>query len=148
MDLFSALDIGASGMSAQRSLMNVISMNLANIKTTRTLDGSPGPYTRKSVSLQTEAVDSPFSKAMSSAMDRDMAGVKVAGVVNDNNRPARMVYEPGHPDANPEGYVAYPDINVVEEMSNMITAMRSYEASSASIGTVKNMFTKALEIGK
>ncbi|MGD9610546.1 MAG: flagellar basal body rod protein FlgC [Desulfovibrionaceae bacterium] len=147
MDLFSALDIGASGMSAQRSLMNVISMNLANIKTTRTLDGTPGPYTRKSVSLQTEAVDSPFSKAMSSAMDRDMAGVKVAGVVNDN-RPPRMVYEPGHPDANADGYVAYPDINVVEEMSNMITAMRSYEASSASIGTVKNMFSKALEIGK
>jgi flagellar basal-body rod protein FlgC len=147
MDLFSALDIGASGMSAQRSLMNVISMNLANIKTTRTLDGTPGPYTRKSVSLQTEAVDSPFSKAMSSAMDRDMAGVKVAGVVNDN-RPPRMVYEPGHPDANADGYVAYPDINVVEEMSNMITAMRSYEASSASIGTVKNMFTKALDIGK
>ena len=147
MDLFSALDIGASGMSAQRSLMNVISMNLANIKTTRTLDGTPGPYTRKSVSLQTEAVDSPFSKAMSSAMDRDMAGVKVAGVVNDN-RPPRMVYEPGHPDANADGYVAYPDINVVEEMSNMITAMRSYEASSASIGTVKNMFTKALDIGR
>ena len=147
MDLFSALDIGASGMSAQRSLMNVISMNLANIKTTLTLDGTPGPYTRKSVSLQTEAVDSPFSKAMSSAMDRDMAGVKVAGVVNDN-RPPRMVYEPGHPDANADGYVAYPDINVVEEMSNMITAMRSYEASSASIGTVKNMFTKALDIGK
>ncbi len=147
MDLFSALDIGASGMSAQRSLMNVISMNLANIKTTRTLDGTPGPYTRKSVSLQTEAVDSPFSKAMSSAMDRDMAGVKVAGVVNDN-RPPRMVYEPGHPDANADGYVAYPDINVVEEMSNMITAMRSYEASSASIGTVKNMFSKALDIGK
>lgn len=147
MDLFSALDIGASGMSAQRTLMNVISMNLANIKTTRTLDGGQGPYTRKSVSLQTEAVASPFSKAMSSAMDRDMAGVKVAGVVNDN-RPPRMVYEPGHPDANAEGYVAYPDINVVEEMSNMITAMRSYEASSASIGTVKNMFNKALEIGK
>ena len=146
MDLFSALDIGASGMSAQRTLMNVISMNLANIKTTRTMDGT-GPYTRKSVSLQTSAVDSPFSKAMASAMDRDMAGVKVAGVVNDN-RPARMVYEPGHPDANAEGYVAYPDINVVEEMSNMITAMRSYEASSSSIGTVKNMYNKALEIGR
>jgi flagellar basal-body rod protein FlgC len=146
MDLFSAFDIGASGMSAQRTLMNVISMNLANIKTTRTQNGV-GPYTRKSVSLGTAAVDSPFSKAMSSAMDRDMAGVKVDGVVNDN-RPPRMVYEPGHPDANAEGYVAYPDINVVEEMSNMITAMRSYEASSASIGTVKTMFTQALNIDK
>jgi flagellar basal-body rod protein FlgC len=146
MDIFSALDIGASGMSAQRTLLNVISMNLANIKTTKTMDGS-GPYVRKSVSLQSTPVDSPFSKAMSKAMDQDLAGVKVTGMVNDN-RPARMVYEPGHPDANADGYVAYPDINVVEEMSNMITAMRSYEASSASIGTAKNMFNKALEIGK
>lgn len=146
MDIFSALDIGASGMSAQRTLMNTISMNLANIKTTRTMDGS-GPYVRKSVALQSTPVDSPFSQAMASAMDKELAGVKVTGLVNDN-RPARMVYEPGHPDANADGYVAYPDINVVEEMANMITAMRSYEASSASIGTAKNMFNKALEIGK
>lgn len=146
MDIFSALDIGASGMSAQRTLMDVISMNLANIKTTRTMDG-PGPYVRKSVAMQSTPVDSPFSKAMASAMDRELAGVKVNGLVNDN-RPARLVYEPGHPDANPDGYVAYPDINVVEEMANMITAMRSYEASSASIGTAKSMFNKALEIGK
>ena len=146
MDLFSAMDIGSSGMSAQRTLMNVISMNLANIKTTKTMDGN-GPYVRKSVSLQSTPVDSPFSKAMASAQDRDLAGVKVKGIVNDN-RPPRLVYEPGHPDANADGYVAYPDINVVEEMANMITAMRSYEASSASIGTVKNMFSKALDIGR
>lgn len=146
MDLFSAMDIGASGMTAQRTLMNVISMNLANIKTTKTMDGT-GPYTRKSVSMQSTPVDSPFSKAMASAMDKDMAGVKVTGVATDN-RPPRMVYEPGHPDANADGFVAYPDINVVEEMANMITAMRSYEASSASIGTVKNMFNKALDIGR
>lgn len=146
MDIFSALDIGASGMSAQRTLLNVISMNLANMKTTKTMDGT-GPYTRKSVSLQSTPVDAPFSKAMASALDKDLAGVKVTGVVNDN-RPPRLVYEPGHPDANADGYVAYPDINVVEEMSNMITAMRSYEASSASIGTAKNMFNKALDIGK
>jgi len=146
MDIFSAMDIGASGMSAQRTLMNVISMNLANIKTTKTMDGN-GPYTRKSVSLQSTPVDAPFSKAMSSAQDKDLAGVKVTGIVNDN-RPARMVYEPGHPDANADGFVAYPDINVVEEMANMITAMRSYEASSASVGTAKTMFTRALDIGK
>jgi len=146
MDLFSAMDIGSSGMSAQRTLMNVISMNLANIKTTKTMDGT-GPYTRKSVSLQSTPVDSPFSQAMATAQDRDLAGVKVKGIVNDN-RPPRLVYEPGHPDANADGYVAYPDINVVEEMANMITAMRSYEASSASIGTVKNMFSKALDIGR
>jgi len=146
MDFFSAMDIGASGMSAQRTLMNVISMNLANIKTTKTMNGN-GPYTRKSVSFQSTPVDSPFSKAMASAMDKDMAGVKVTGIVNDN-RPPRMVYEPGHPDANADGFVAYPDINVVEEMANLITAQRSYEASSASIGTVKTMFNKALDIGR
>ncbi len=146
MDLFTALDIGSSGMSAQRSLMNVISMNLANIKTTRTVNGG-GPYVRKSVAMESTPVDSPFSKAMQSALDRDLAGVKVTSVVNDN-RPSRMVYEPGHPDANPDGYVAYPDINVVEEMANMITAMRSYEASSSSIGTIKNMYNQALDIGK
>jgi len=146
MDLFTAMDIGSSGMSAQRTLMNVISMNLANIKTTKTMDGN-GPYVRKSVSLQSTPVDSPFSKAMASAQDRELAGVQVKGIVNDN-RPPRLVYDPGNPDANADGYVAYPDINVVEEMANMITAMRSYEASSASIGTVKNMFNKALDIGK
>lgn len=146
MDLFTAMDIGSSGMSAQRTLMNVISMNLANIKTTKTMDGN-GPYIRKSVSLRSTPVDSPFSKAMATAQDRELAGVKVTGIVNDN-RPPRMVYDPGNPDANADGYVSYPDINVVEEMANMITAMRSYEASSASIGTVKTMFNKALEIGK
>ena len=133
-------------MSAQRPLMNAISMNLANIKTTRTVNDG-GPYVRKSVMLESTPIDSPFSKAMQTAQDRELAGVKVTGLVNDN-RPFLMKYEPGHPDANADGYVAYPDINVVEEMANMITAMRSYEASSASIGTVKNMFTKALDIGK
>jgi len=145
-DIFTAMDIGSSGMSAQRSLMNVISMNLANVRTTRTLNGG-GPYVRKSVMMESTPVDSPFSQAMRSELTRDLAGVKVSSVVNDN-RPFRMQYEPGHPDANPDGYVAYPDINVVEEMANMITAMRSYEASSASIGTAKNMFTKALDIGR
>ena len=80
-------------------------------------------------------------------LDRDLSGVKVTGVVNDN-RPSRMVYEPGHPDADAEGYVAYPDINVVEEMANLITTMRGYEANATSISTVKTMFYKALEIGK
>ena len=145
-DLFTAMDIGSSGMSAQRTLLNTISMNLANVRTTRTLNGN-GPYTRKSVQMESTPVDSPFSKAMRSELTRDLAGVKVLGVVNDN-RPPRMQYEPGHPDADADGYVAYPDINVVEEMANMITAMRSYEASSSSISTAKNMFTKALDIGR
>ncbi|MFZ5810959.1 MAG: flagellar basal body rod protein FlgC [Thermodesulfobacteriota bacterium] len=146
MDFMSALDIGASALSAQRTHLNVISMNLANIKSTSTASGE-GPYQRKSVVFESTPVDSPFSKAMQSALDRDLSGVKVTGVVNDN-RPPRMVFEPGHPDADENGYVAYPDINVVEEMANMITTMRTYEANAASISTTKTMFTKALEIGK
>jgi flagellar basal-body rod protein FlgC len=146
MDFMSALDIGSSALSAQRTNLNVISMNLANIRSTKTANGE-GPYQRKSVIFESTPVDSPFSKAMQGALDRDISGVKVTGVVNDN-RPPRMVYEPGHPDADESGYVAYPDINVVEEMANMITTMRSYEANAASISTTKSMFTKALEIGR
>ena len=146
MDLFTAMDIGSSGMSAQRTSMNAISMNLANIKTTRTVNGG-GPYVRKSVMLESTPVDSPFSKAMQSSQDRDLAGVKVTGLVNDN-RPFRMAYEPGHPDANADGYVAYPDINVVEEMANLMTAQRNYEANVTTVDAVKGMFIKALDIGR
>jgi len=146
MDFSTALDIGSSALSAQRTNLNVISMNLANIRSTKTVNGE-GPYQRKSVVFESTPVDSPFSKAMQGALDRDISGVKVTGVVNDN-RPPRLVFEPGHPDADENGYVAYPDINVVEEMANMITTMRSYEASASSISTTKSMFSKALEIGR
>ena len=146
MDFMTALDIGSSALSAQRTNLNVISMNLANIRSTKTVNGE-GPYQRKSVVFESTPVDTPCSKAMQSALDRDLSGVKVTGVVNDN-RPPRLVFEPGHPDADENGYVAYPDINVVEEMANMITTMRSYEANAASISTTKTMFNKALEIGR
>lgn len=84
---------------------------------------------------------------MQSALDREVHGVKVAGVVTDN-RPLKQVYDPGHPDADAEGYVSYPDINAMEEMANMITAIRSYEANVASITSIKSMFNKALELGR
>jgi flagellar basal-body rod protein FlgC len=145
MDFMTALDIGASGLSAERTHLNIIAMNLANAKTTRTVEG--GPYRRKSVYLAAADVDSPFSKVMRSALGRELRGVRVEGIAIDR-RPFKMVYEPGHPDANEEGYVAYPDINVVEEMANMMTAQRGYEANVASIETVKGMYMKALELGK
>jgi len=144
MDFMTALDISASGLSAERTHLNIISMNLANAKTTRTPEG--GPYRRKSVVLATADVDSPFSKAMRTALDRDVKGVRVLGVAQDT-RPLKRVFEPGHPDADPEGYVFYPDINVVEEMANMLTAIRTYEAGVASITSVKGMFQKALSLG-
>jgi len=145
LDFMTAFDIAASGLSAERTNINVISMNLANAKTTRTVMG--GPYRRKSAVMASTDVDDPFSKAMRSELAREVKGVRVMGIVQDK-RPLKRVYEPGHPDANAEGYVMYPDINVVEEMANLMTAQRNYEANVATIDTVKGMYTKALEIGR
>lgn len=145
MDFMSALDIGASGLKAQRSHLNVISMNLANARTTRTIAG--GPYQRKSVSFESSPVYSPFDKAMQDQMNRELHGVRVNGVTVDQ-RPFKEIYDPGHPDANAQGIVYYPDINVVEEMTNMITAMRGYEANVQTIQSAKSMFNKALTIGQ
>lgn len=145
MDFMTALDISASALSAERTNMNIISMNLANVKTTRTAEG--GPYRRKMVVMGSMPVDEPFSKQMATALDRELAGVRVMHVAQDR-RPLKMIYEPGHPDANADGYVAYPDINVVEEMANLMTAQRGYEANVTSIDTIKAMYNKALEIGR
>ena len=145
MDFMTALDISASGLTAERTNINIISMNLANVKTTRTEYGTP--YRRKSVELAATPVDDSFSKQMQGALDRELRGVRVMNVVQDK-RPFKMVYEPGHPDADSEGMVKYPDINVVEEMANMMTAQRGYEANVTSIDTIKAMYNKALEIAR
>lgn len=145
MSLMKALDIGSSALSAERTHLNVISMNLANVNTTRTPEG--GPYRRKTVLFESVPVETPFGKAMQSELDREIRGVKVRSILNDN-RPFKMVYDPAHPDADVEGYVRLPDINVVEEMANMLTSMRSYEANVSTITTAKAMFNKALEIGR
>ncbi|MEZ7197940.1 flagellar basal body rod protein FlgC [Pseudodesulfovibrio karagichevae] len=145
MDLMTALDIGASGLTAQRAQLNVISMNMANIRTTKTETG--GPYQRKSVSFEATPVYSPFDQAMQDQLNRNLEGVKVLGVTQDQ-RPFKQVYEPNHPDANDQGYVFYPDINVVEEMANMMQTMRGYEANVQTIEGVKRMFQKALTIGQ
>ena len=145
MDFMTAFDISASGLAADRTRINTISMNLANAKTTRTPLG--GPYRRRTVVQQTADVDDPFSVLMQSALDRSVKGVRVMAVTMDN-RPFKRVYEPGNPDANAEGYVMYPDINVVEEMANLMTAQRNYEANVTTVDAVKGMYVKALEIGK
>lgn len=144
MDFMTALDVASSGLSAKRTQMNVISANLANINTTRTAEG--GPYRRKSVILESTPTRSPFDEAMHSAMERELKGVRVSRIAVDR-RPHKIVHDPGHPDADAEGNVRLPDINVVEEMATMITTMRSYEANAASVETVKNMYNKALKIG-
>ena len=145
MDFMTAFDISASGLSADRTRINTISMNLANAKTTRTVQG--GPYRRRSVVQQATDVDDPFSIHMRSALDRAVQGVRVSAVTMDN-RPFKKVYEPGNPDANAEGYVMYPDINVVEEMANLMSAQRNYEANVTTVDAVKGMFIKALDIGR
>ncbi len=145
MDFMTAFDIGASALSTERLRMNVISMNLANVKTTRTPEG--GPYRRKSLTQAATPVESPFARAMSSALGQDLMGVRALDVATDL-RPFKMVFEPGHPDADADGYVSYPDINVVEEMTNMLTTQRTYDANVQTIETVKAMYNKALSIGQ
>lgn len=145
MDFITALDMGASALSAERTHINIISMNLANAKTTRTAEG--GPYRRKSVVMESIPLDASFSKQMQGALDKELRGVRVQNIAIDQ-RPLKLVYEPGHPDANEDGYVAYPDINVVEEMAALMTAQRGYEANVTTVDSIKQMYAKALEINR
>lgn len=146
MSFLKSIDISASGLTAQRLRLDIISQNIANVNTTRTEDG--GPYRRKAVIFEQRRAQSPFSKILSDTTD-DMAqgGVRVSRVEQDNS-PFELVYDPNHPDANEEGYVAMPNVNIVEEMVNMISASRSYEANVTAMNAMKSMAVKALEIGR
>lgn len=141
MNLLTALDVNASGLAAQRKRVEVSSANLANSQTTRTEEG--GPYRRKDVVFQTTT----FEDSLGMAMEHGVSGVKVAEVVDDQS-PFDRRYEPGHPDADAEGYVSYPNVNVMQEMANLVEASRSYEANIAAIGIVKAMINRTLEIGR
>jgi flagellar basal-body rod protein FlgC len=142
MDLFTAMKISGSGMSLQRTRMNAISSNLANVNTTRTPEG--GPYRKKMVVAEATPVkEGSFSQTLDGAI-RD---VRVVEVKDDKSAP-RMVYDPSHPDADENGYVATPNVNVMEEMLDMINASRSFEANAAAVNTAKTMAQRALEIGQ
>jgi len=145
MDFMSALKISASGLSAQRLRMNVISGNLANVNTTRTIEG--GPYRRRDAVFAAAPVLSTFRDTLNSEIADKSLGVKVVDIVKDKRDP-RLVYDPNHPDANKLGYVALPNINVIEEMVNMLSATRSYEANVTAINASKSMALRALEIGR
>ena len=140
MDFFTAMEVSASGLSAQRARMNVASSNLANAQTTQTAAG--GPYKRKDVVLQ--STDIPSTEGQ---LDGTMKGVEVSSIKQDT-APPRLEYDPGHPQANAQGYVAYPNINPVEEMVDMITASRAYEAGITTMSTATSMAERALGIGK
>ncbi len=147
MGYFSSLEIGASALTAQRLRMDTISQNIANANTTRTEDGTP--YRRRLVIFEEKAPSAPFSEYLSKASkDRYIgSGVRVAKIVEDST-PLKKIYDPGNPDADAEGYVQMPNVDIVTEMVNMISATRAYEANVTSINTTKSIAMKALEIGK
>ncbi|MFH1674173.1 MAG: flagellar basal body rod protein FlgC [Pseudomonadota bacterium] len=142
MDFLTSLHISGSGLTAQRTRMNVISRNLANAETTRTATG--GPYRRKVVVMEQESVQD-FDAAL--ATQSDACGVRVTEIVEDKT-PFSQVYNPSHPDADDAGFVMMPNINLIVEMTNMMLARRNYEANVTAINAAKGMALKALELGR
>ena len=146
MSIFSAFNVNASGMTAQRYRMDIISENVANANTTRTQDGTP--YRRKVVTFEQKgATAKTFSSFLGQASNRyDGQGVRVRKVSEDTRTQMNMVYDPSHPDADENGYVTYPNVNIVTEMTNLIDASRSYEANATAFNASKSMAMKGLEI--
>lgn len=142
MSLFSALSVSASGMSAQRSRAELLVENLANADTTRTPEG--GPYRRKDAVFATETVDLPFSSVLQTELGAS-TGVGVSEIVVDTRDPERR-YLPGHPDADKEGYVAFPRVNPAEDMVDLMGASRAYQANVAAISAVKDMIQRSIEL--
>lgn len=147
MKFIDALNVSASGLTAQRARMNVIAENLANINTTRTVEG--GPYRRKDVvfsSVQTPTPGS-FQAELEKRATQTPGGVRLAAIIEDP-RPPVIRFDPNHPDADENGYVQLPNVNIVEEMVNMISATRAYEANVTAAQATKDMARTALDIGR
>jgi flagellar basal-body rod protein FlgC len=148
MRVFNSFEISASGLTAQRLRMDVVANNIANVNTTRTAAG--GPYQRQRVVFEPRREEAQFLLPLATEAQRRQQmtqGVRVVAVNNDPS-PARRVYDPGHPDADAQGYVGMPNITLVNEMVDMISATRAYEANIAAINSAKTMAAKALEIGR
>lgn len=143
MSLFNLLSVSASGMAAQRLRAELLVENLANAETTRTAEG--GPYRRKDAVFQSEPQGSPFSSAFARELGATAVGVSVAEVVVDQREP-ELRYEPGHPDARPDGYVAYPRLNPAEEMVDLMSAARGYQANVAAMAAVKDMIQRSFDL--
>ncbi|NLP15668.1 MAG: flagellar basal body rod protein FlgC [Clostridiales bacterium] len=144
MSAFTGMNISASGMTAQRLRMDIISQNIANVNTTRDENGRP--YRRKAV-VFSEKDATPFQEVFMRTAGVIGNGVKVTRIIEDN-KPMRKVYDPTHPDADDDGYVTYPNVNIVQEMTDLIDASRSYEANVTAFNATKNMALKGLEVGK
>lgn len=145
MDILTGMRVSSSGMAAQRMRMNTISSNIANINTTRTPEG--GAYRRKDVVFESMPEGKSFGDILTSSPQKDVARVQVTDVISDTKAPL-MKFEPDSPDANEDGYVAYPNINLMEEMANMIQATRAYEANVSAMTATKDMAMTSLELGR
>lgn len=150
MSFFNGMNISASGMTAQRLRMDLISQNIANVNTTRGEDGEP--YRRQTVLFAEQQSDTFGNILEKTSLGRSKKvngnGVQVVGIVEDHVTEMKKVYDPSHPDADEEGYVSYPNVNTVTEMTNLIDASRSYEANVTAFNATKNMLLKGLEVGK
>lgn len=148
MNMFNGFNTSASALTANRLRMDVVSSNIANAETTRSefVDGEWQPYKRKVVQLQENSFESQLQKAMGT-QDSSSEGVKVESIREDQE-PFKLVYNPTHPDANEEGYVEMPNIDIVKEMVDMMSASRSYEANVTALNATKSMYMKALELGR
>lgn len=145
MDVDRTLAISASALSAERLRLDVISSNLANANTTETVEG--GPYRRRNVIFAAHGMQSDFADTLASlAEENARQGVAVTDVVEDQT-PPRLVFDPGHPDANPEGYVAYPNVNPIAESVDLMAATRAYEANVQAVSATRRMAEAALSIG-
>lgn len=146
MGLFQSFNISATGMTAQRFRTDIIAENIANVNTTSTESG--GPYRRKIVTFQEKDV-TPFSQYLSHSRNRAVGnGVKISRVSEDYETDFIMEYDPSNPDADENGYVSYPNVNTVTEMTNLIDATRAYEANATAFDASKNMALTGLNIGK
>ena len=145
MDFSTALRVSSSGLTAQRKRMNTISSNIANINTTKTPEG--GPYRRKDVVFEAIPEAKTFGEVLTTTPQRNLSRVEVTDILVDRKAPI-LKYEPDHADADENGYVAYPNINLMEEMTNMIQATRAYEANISAIQATKDMALSALQIGR
>jgi flagellar basal-body rod protein FlgC len=146
MSMFGGLEISASGLTAERLRMDVTAENLANAQTTRGANGQP--YRRKEVVLQETpgSFGASLSAAMGGGSSGSTGGVQVAGVVADTATPLKRIYDPGHPDADAQGYVSMPNVDTVTEMVDLISAQRAYEANVTAMQSAKQMFTRTLDL--
>ena len=143
MSLFSTISVSASGLSAQRERAEVLVENIANADTTRTAQG--GPYRRRDVVFQAEPVSSLFSSIFESQLGAQANGVAVSDIVVDKSEPDRR-YMPGHPDADKDGYVAFPKVNPAEDMVDLLGASRAYQANVSAISAIKDMIQRSIDL--